>query len=303
MTGIDRLAAAATGQRGFVTRRQAQAGGISDAMLRSRVQSGHLEKSGARTFTSPLLPKSSLGELTSLLLDVELPVWAFGRTAAALHGFPGFVLKPPFHLVVPRGRNIQRVGHAVHTTTNLDVIDQFTLDDIPLTTPTRTLIDIARELPPERLATAVEFGLTSGKTSEDYLHRRIAALRSSGFFGTPKLLEVIEGYERVRGVQSWLEREFLQLVATSNLPQPMSQQTLSSAAGKMVRVDFAFGRRVVVEVLGYRWHRSKVQMQRDSERLNRLLLDGYLVLQFTYEDITLRPNDVLSVLREALGRS
>lgn len=303
MTGIDRLKAAATGQRGYVTRRQAQAGGFSDAMLRSRVQSGHLEKSGVHTFTSPLLPKSSLGELTSLLLDIGSPVWAFGRTAAALQGFPGFVLKPPFHVVVSRGRNIQRLGHVVHTTTKLDLIDQFTLDATPLTTPTRTLIDLARELPPDKLATTVEFGLTSGKTSEEYLHRRIAALRSSGLYGTPKLLEAMEGYERTRGGQSWLEREFLYLVATTKLPRPMSQQTLTSTAGKMVRVDFTFDRRVVVEVLGYRWHRSKGQMQRDSERLNRLLLDGYLVLQFTYDDITQRPDDVIRVLSEALGRS
>ena len=303
MTGIDRLKADATGQRGYVTRRQAQAGGFSDAMLRSRVQSGHLEKSGVHTFASPLLPKSSLGELTSLLLDIGSPVWAFGGTAAALQGFPGFVLKQPFHVVVPRGRNIQRVGHTVHTTTNLDLIDQCTLDEIPLTTPTRTLIDLARQLAPDRLASAVEFGLTSGKSSEHYLHGRIAALRSSGLYGTPKLLEAIEGYERTRGGQSWLEREFLRLVTATNLPQPMAQQTLSSAAGKMIRVDFTFDNRVIVEVLGYRWHRSKAQMQRDSERLNRLLLDGYLVLQFTYEDITLRPNEVVTVLSEALGRS
>ena len=54
----------------------------------------------------------------------------------------------------------------------------------------------------------------------------------------------------------------------------------------MIRVDFRFpGTSVVVEALGYRWHRTGAQMNIDAERVNRLTMDGYLVLQFTYDTV------------------
>lgn len=57
----------------------------------------------------------------------------------------------------------------------------------------------------------------------------------------------------------------------------------------------------MVEVLGYRWHRSGAQMRLDAERLNRLLMDGFLVLQFTYSDIVERPDHVIETVKQALN--
>ena len=44
-----------------------------------------------------------------------------------------------------------------------------------------------------------------------------------------------------------------------------------------------------------------MQMQNDSERLNRLQLDGFLGLQFTYTDVVTRSATMIADLREALG--
>ena len=69
----------------------------------------------------------------------------------------------------------------------------------------------------------------------------------------------------------------------------------------MIRVDFRFpGTRLVVEALGYRWHRTGAQMRIDSERVNRLAMDGYLVLQFTYDTVVDRPDYVTNSVLEAL---
>ena len=57
-------------------------------------------------------------------------------------------------------------------------------------------------------------------TSDDFLHRRIAALRGKGVHGIPKLLAVIEGGEIPRGGQSFLEREFLRCLAAAGIPRP-----------------------------------------------------------------------------------
>lgn len=70
----------------------------------------------------------------------------------------------------------------------------------------------------------------------------------------------------------------------------------------MVRVDCHFpGTNVVVELLGYAWHRSPMQMQEDAERLNRLQLDGFLGMQFTYTDVVTRSLTMLADLTEALA--
>jgi very-short-patch-repair endonuclease len=66
-------------------------------------------------------------------------------------------------------------------------------------------------------------------------------------------------------------------------------------------VDFRFaGTNVVVEVLGYRYHRTKEQIGRDSERMNALTADGYRIYQFTYDMVTLNPGDVVDAVRDAL---
>ena len=52
--------------------------------------------------------------------------------------------------------------------------------------------------------------------------------------------------------------------------------------------------------MGYRFHRTKQQMQRDAERLNALVLDGFLPLQITYEDIVERPAHITSTVTRAI---
>ena len=126
---------------------------------------------------------------------------------------------------------------------------------------TRTLVDLARFVSPEQLTAALDSALRDGRTSEDLLHRRIASLRSSGRYGIPQLLAVIEGCEASRGGHSWLERRFLELCAHAGLPKPLTQQVMSRAQDRLVHVDCrCAGTPVVVELLGYRWHRSAEQM-------------------------------------------
>jgi hypothetical protein len=94
----------------------------------------------------------------------------------------------------------------------------------------RTLVDLARTESGERLTEAFDSGLRDGKFSESLAHRRIVALRSKGRFGIPRLLEAIEGAEVVRGGHSWLEREYLRLVAAAGLPAPLTPGTRDSAS-------------------------------------------------------------------------
>jgi hypothetical protein len=120
--------------------------------------------------------------------------------------------------------------------------------------------------------------------------------------GIPQLVEVIEGSEITRGAHSWLEREFLRLTSRAGIMRPEPQVVSGRADGRLIRVDFRFANSpVVVEVLGYRWHRSPSNMRRDAERLNAMLSAGLRPYQFTYEQIVESPAQVVRDVRVALA--
>lgn len=289
-----RLAALARAQHGVIGRQQARGCGLSDKQLRARVARGHLEVLGPNSFRVAGSPPDPRGRVLALLLDVGHDARACGPTAAALHGFDGFVLRPPFHVLIPHRVGTTRPGHRVHTTTELPLIDRATVGRIPVTAGARTVIDLARSEPTDRLTLALDSGLRDGRFNESLLHRRIVALRGSGRNGIRRLLDVIDGCEVARGGHSWLEREFLRLMADAGLPRPETQVVLARTGTRSVRVDARFpGTPVVVELLGYRFHRTPAQLRGDSERLNALLLDGFVPLQFTYDQVVERPEFVI----------
>jgi hypothetical protein len=241
-------------------------------------------------------------QLEQLIVSVGAPCWATDVTCAALMGFDGYELKPPFHLMVPRTRAPRPLGHIVHRGRDIDALDTTWAMGLPCLSATRTLIELARVESPKRLTVALDSALRDGLTSEDFLHRRIVALRRRGRTGLDKLLAVMEGSERTRGGHSYLERSFLEFIAEVGLPHPSTQQVLAKRGKRLVRVDFRFpDTNVVVEVLGYRFHRSRMEMQIDSERVNALQLAGFLVLQFTYVDVVSRAPSMRADLIEALG--
>jgi hypothetical protein len=222
-------------------------------------------------------------------------------TAAALHGFDGFVLQKPFHIAVPRGRSISRIGHVVHRSRDINRLDISEVDQIPTMSATRTIIDLAGSETSERLTTAIDCALRDRLTSEDFLHGRIVELRSRGRSGLRRLVALIEGSEITRGGHSWLERRFLALLEESGLPRPMTQAIVGKRKLQLIRVDCRFpGTNVVVELLGYRFHRTVMEMQNDAERMNRMILDGFHPLQATYTDVATKSAVMLASIKEAL---
>lgn len=147
---------------------------------------------------------------------------------------------------------------------------------------------------------AIDSVIRDGGASEDLLHRRLAALHGKGRHGGPKVLAALEGADAQRGWHSWLERRFLQLLAEVGLPRPETQVHLSKTGDRLIRVDCRFpGTPLVVELLGYRWHRTEAQMASDTKRMNQLLLDGFQVVQFTYRDVTGDERNVIATTEQA----
>ena len=56
-----------------------------------------------------------------------------------------------------------------------------------------------------------------------------------------------------------------------------------------------------MEADSYGWHRSPGALNADRERDVELVLAGYRVLRFTYEQVTRRPDYVIQAILRALG--
>jgi hypothetical protein len=230
-------------------------------------------------------------------------VWVWGPTAGAVNAFDGFVLAPPYHFVVPRQRAIKRVGHYIHTTSFMPRLDTTVIQGIPVTTATRTIIDLASFESPARLTLAVDSATRDGSTSDDFLYRELVAHRTRGRRGIGRLLSVMEGIESTKGGHSWLEREFLILAAAAGLPRPVTQQIVGKRKQTIIRVDCRFpGTPVIVELLGYAFHRTVMQMQTDATRINRMVLDGLIPMQFTFTDVVADAATMMALVGEALTR-
>ena len=93
----------------------------------------------------------------------------------------------------------------------------------------------------------------------------------------------------------------LSLAFARGLPLPETQRVLSKRNGRLVRVDCRYpGTALVVELLGYKWHRTEAQMRTDAERYNALVIDGFMPLQFTYRHVVESPAEVVRQVELAL---
>jgi very-short-patch-repair endonuclease len=66
-------------------------------------------------------------------------------------------------------------------------------------------------------------------------------------------------------------------------------------------VDFLWpASRLIIEVDGYEFHRSRGSFEADRERDAQLTLGGHRVVRFTYRQVTERPERVAAAVRRLL---
>ena len=59
--------------------------------------------------------------------------------------------------------------------------------------------------------------------------------------------------------------------------------------------------RIIVEAESFRWHGGSDELQRDARRYNRMIVDGWIVLRFSYDDVMKDPDHVRQVLISAVA--
>jgi very-short-patch-repair endonuclease len=85
---------------------------------------------------------------------------------------------------------------------------------------------------------------------------------------------------------------------------PSVQVKRRKSGGGIARVDlFWDDAKLAVELVGHRTHTTRRQRQSDAERAARLGLEGWTVVEFTYEDVVERPEYVVEMIRAYLRQA
>ncbi|MEO6627873.1 MAG: DUF559 domain-containing protein [Aquihabitans sp.] len=94
----------------------------------------------------------------------------------------------------------------------------------------------------------------------------------------------------------------LRILEASGLPLPSTQRVVRASGRFAARVDFLYeARRVVLEAMGYAFHRTRPQIEADTRRANELQLLGYDVYQFTADQVLSSPESLVQTVTRALA--
>ncbi len=199
------------------------------------------------------------------------------------------------HVSCPTSRRAKR-PFVTHTA-DLPPVDRAVRDGIPVTSPARTILDIAVG---SRVKTVGRF-IERGDNAKVFDLREMRALldRSRGHRGRATVLAALDAYRPERQfTRSGLERRFLGVLRDAGLPEPAMN---TFVAGHELDAYWE-GARFGVELDAYETHGSRLSFEEDRVRTDDFLLAGLLVTRVTETRLDREPGAVVDSLRRHLAR-
>jgi very-short-patch-repair endonuclease len=217
------------------------------------------------------------------------------RTAGRMWDLPVGAERDEIEVTVVRSRAPIRDGIRARRTTGLNETDVRRLDGVPITSPARTVLDLAAILHPHLLervvAEAQRRRLVDRRSIADQV------LRNARRPGTPVLRGLLELDGDPAFTRSEAERRMLVLIRTAHLPSPLVNARLGR-----YEVDFLWLEgRLVVEVDGYAYHATRSAFERDRAKDAALQAAGYAVLRVTWRQLVQSPEAVIARLAATLA--
>jgi predicted transcriptional regulator of viral defense system len=159
------LFATATEQAGYFTAAQARAAGYSWPLLSYHAKEGRFVRVARGLYRLRAYPSSPREELIAAWLRLA-PDAAISHESALEVLDLSDIIPGSIHLTVPRARRklARMPGVSTHTTTRpLESADVFTRDGLRLTTPARTIVDVAESgAAPEQVIEATRQAIDRG---------------------------------------------------------------------------------------------------------------------------------------------
>jgi len=186
----------------------------------------------------------------------------------------------------------------VHGRRTLSDEDRTVVRGVPVTSPTRTLVDLAPMLTAAQLAATLGEADRRGLVDVEAVERALRRTKSRHGQGHARLRAALDAHLQHGAVlaRSELEERFLDLVIAADLPLPRLNAPLHG-----FEVDALWpAARVVVELDGWAHHRGRRAAARDRDKTNRLQAAGYVVLRFMHGDPVADPGRVATAVRAVL---
>ncbi|CAN5746277.1 hypothetical protein BH10ACT1_BH10ACT1_21010 [soil metagenome] len=304
MSKLNEIHAIAMQQHGIVSRSNLSQIGVTRDARRSAIRSGSLVPLGRQTFRAGGSPETDRQRV--LAACVEVGGIACRGTAAWLHDIDGFEAGVLPSVVVAKPRSDYRVGMAeVHASTWLPAADVLLIDGIPCLSVARTLFSLASAVPSidlERVCDAIDVTVRDGKATDKWLWWLLERIRCRGRNGVTVFEGLLVERSGARATESWLEREFLKVLAGAGIAAPRCQRRVKRSGAFVARVDFSYdGLGIVIEVTGHAHHSTRRQRDADARRRNELSMAGLIVIEFTYDDLVSDPAYVVAKVIELLA--
>jgi len=291
----ERISELAALQHGLVTRTQLVAAGLSSDAVQNRVRAKRLRPVHRGVYQVGPLVSPHAREMAAVLACGPGTVVCH-RSAAGLwrllpaRGDSALVEV----LVSPRIRR-RRPAVRAYRGHGLEADEATTVAGIPITTPSRTVLDLAGAVGSRDLERALARAEREGLTSRGELLSLLD--RHSGRPGLAVLRPLLADGAGPAFTRSEPEERLLGLIRKAQLPPP---EVNGSVAG--YEVDFLWrAERLVVEVDGFAFHSSRDRFESDRRRDGRLAARGYRVMRVTWRQITREPEALLARLAQALA--
>lgn len=283
------MAALAWRQHGVVTRAQLRGLGLSDRSVDRRLAVGRLHPVWRGVFAVGHPGLSPDGRRMAAVLAVGAGAVLSHRSAAALWNLP--VREPGLEVTSTR-RVRDRPALRVHFARALGPRASTSVRGIPVTTPIRTLVDLAGSLDEPALRRA-----TRQAEVLRLVDSRTLVAAAAGRPGAVRLARLAA--DEPTPTHSELEDRALELLARHGLPRPEVNVALRELGAE---VDLLFrAQRVAIECDGARVHDTRLVRRDDARRQARLEAAGYRVLRVSWEQVTREANQTAARIRLALA--
>jgi hypothetical protein len=289
------LAALAHDQYGVVSRAQLRDLGLGDSGVTARVRRGGLVPVHRGVFAvghSMLVVRGvwmaavlAGGPRAVLSHDAAASLWELRGSGATT-----------VDITIPgTGGRRRRARLRIHRARCLD--RQVTIRErIPVTTPARTILDLAATLNRRALERVLDQAEVLRLADVPAL---VAAARvTTGHPGARQLLDALDGHAPGTTLtRSDLEERFLALCRAAGLPRPLCNHPVVGP-----KVDFVFpDQRLLVETDSWRWHRSRAQFESDRRRDAVHAAAGWRTLRLTHDRIAHHPREVAEIVGAVLA--
>lgn len=294
--GLRRLAAA---QHGAFSRTQAAGLGFDRWVVSRRLRTGDWAALSPRVLCVAGSPATNEQRAMAATLDV-LGSAVSHESSGGMWGIPGFRLEP-LHVVQPVGpHRMTSPLCQVHTSTHLPASHRAMLHGIPVTTPVRTLFDLAPRVHPLRMPRLVDAAWAMRLVSGELLHAALEDHAQRGRPGIQLMREILADRPvTYRPPDSNLEARF-QDIARSAGVATLRRQVETGGDSWVGRVDFRDQvLPLVIEIDSERFHGSLTARADDEVRRQRLIDAGFVVRQIPEFDVWHRPAVVRRQLIDA----